>query len=192
MAEFIEHFGVNGKLFLAQVVNFILLLYVLRRFAYKPILRVLKVRREEIEKGLRYTDEAEEKLKKVFQEKEIILQETRREALNMVNDAEDIGKSRKEEIIKEAENKSEAIIQTARKSIEEEKAKMRDEVYRDAEEFLAMGVMKVLGKMSPEERDKILIREALKELRSERASGTKSQSTPTPSFQPSKRKTTPR
>ena len=87
----------------------------------------------------------------------------------MVNDAEDIGKSRKEEIIKEAENKSEAIIQTARKSIEEEKAKMRDEVYRDAEEFLAMGVMKVLGKMSPEERDKILIREALKELRSERA-----------------------
>ncbi|HEY4510503.1 MAG TPA: F0F1 ATP synthase subunit B [Candidatus Paceibacterota bacterium] len=169
MAEFIEHFGVNGKLFLAQVVNFILLLYVLRRFAYKPILRVLKVRREEIEKGLRYTDEAEEKLKKVFQEKEIILQETRREALNMVNDAEDIGKSRKEEIIKEAENKSEAIIQTARKSIEEEKAKMRDEVYRDAEEFLAMGVMKVLGKMSPEERDKILIREALKELRSERA-----------------------
>src|SRR3989344_6022272 len=154
MAEFIEHFGVNGKLFLAQVVNFILLLYVLRRFAYKPILRVLKVRREEIEKGLRYTDEAEEKLKKVLQEKEIILQETRREALNMVN---------------EAENKGGAIIQTARKFIEEEKTKMRDEVYRDAEEFLAIGVMKVLGKMSPEERDKILIREALKELRSERA-----------------------
>ena len=60
--ELLSNLGINGKLLLAQIVNFFILLYILKRFAYKPILKVLDDRKEKIEKGLRDAENAKDKL----------------------------------------------------------------------------------------------------------------------------------
>ena len=61
MEEFARQFGIDGKLLISQAVNFFLLLVVLRVFVYKPVLAVLRQRKERIEAGLRMAREAEEK-----------------------------------------------------------------------------------------------------------------------------------
>lgn len=165
MEELIKHFGIDWKLLLAQAVNFLILLVVLKKFAYGPILRMLKKRREEIEKGLKFTQEAEKRLTKVGEEREQILKESRVEGLSIISGAENTAKTRKEEITKEAAKKSEAIVEEAKKVIAEEKAKMGEQVYKEAGEMVRLAIAKVLGKMPSEERDEALIKEALKELR---------------------------
>ena len=165
MSELIHEFGIDWKLLLAQAVNFFVLLYVLKRFAYTPILNMLRKRREEIEKGIRMRDEAEENLKQITVLKEHTLEEARQEAFRIVARGEGIAKEKKEEILAETAKKSESSIAEAKRIIREEKAKMGEEVFHDAAELIRGGIAKVLGRMQPEERDKILIQKALEELK---------------------------
>jgi F-type H+-transporting ATPase subunit b len=169
MSEFITHFGIDWRLFLAQVVNFFILLFLLKKFAYKPILAMLAKRRHEIEKGIELKKEAEETLRSADELRDRTLQQARADSLAMVNDAEQAAKKRREEIVGEAAKKSEAIVQDAKRIISQEKAMMSDEVYAVAHELIRKGMVKVIGKMPHEERDSQLIRDALAELKTIRS-----------------------
>ena len=48
-----EQFGFNTSLFISQLISFLIVAFLLHRFAYKPILKVLEARREEIAVGRR-------------------------------------------------------------------------------------------------------------------------------------------
>ncbi len=165
MDELIRNFGIDLRLLLAQAVNFFILLFVLWRFAYGPILKTLKARRREIEKGLEFTKKAEEELKRTNELREETLRKARGEALSIVSQAENLGKERKGEMVREANKKVESVVADAKRAIEEEKAKMGEVVHKNAREFLKSGIIKILGKMPAGERDQHLIEEALKELK---------------------------
>jgi len=165
MQELLNNFGVDWKLLLAQLINFAILFVVLRKFAYKPIVGMLRKRREDIEKGIRCTKEAEENLKSAGEKERQIIEQAKGQALGIVNDSENIANEKKEEVIKETVKKAETIISDAKRAAELEKAKMGEIVYQDAEDLIKIGLEKVLFKMSAKERDKELIEEALKELR---------------------------
>ena len=51
MGELLSSLGIDLRLFLAQLINFSILLFVLFKFAYKPILNMMDERTEKIEKG---------------------------------------------------------------------------------------------------------------------------------------------
>ncbi len=165
MEELLKNFGVDWKLLLAQLINFAILFVVLRKFAYKPIVGMLRKRREDIEKGISFTKEAEENLKSAGEKECQIIEQAKEQALGIVDESQNIAKEKKEEAIKETVKKAEAIISDAKKSAELEKAKMGEIVYQDAENLIKRGLEKVLLKMSAKERDKALIEEALKELK---------------------------
>jgi F-type H+-transporting ATPase subunit b len=166
VSELIHNFGIDWRLLLAQAVNFLILLWILKRYAYGPILRLLHKRKEEIAKGMEFTQEAKKRLMRVEEERNEILIQSRQEALSIVREAENLAKKRKEEILKEATQKSETVVLEAKRVIGEEKAKMKEEVYKEAEELIRLGISKVLGKMPAEEKDKELIKEAFRELKS--------------------------
>lgn len=165
MSELITHFGIDWKLLSAQAINFFILLVLLKKFAYRPILKMLRLRREEIEKGVKFTKEAEEKLGQIEELKEKTLKTANYQALAIVSRAEESAKIRKEEIVQEANKKVETIVADAKNVIAAEKAKMGDGVYKNAQVLIKLGLQRVIGKMSPGERDKELIGEALKELK---------------------------
>ncbi len=165
MSELIQHFGIDWKLLLAQAINFFILLFLLQRFAYKPIMRLLKDRKREIEKGLEYTEQAREELKRTDVRREETLQKARQDALGIVTEAETVGKKKKEEIIQEANKKVEGVVHDAKRMLAEEKAKMGETVYKNAQELVKEGIIKVLGRLPAEEKNKLLIQEALKELK---------------------------
>ena len=169
MQEFITHFGIDWKLFLAQIVNFGVILFVLRKFAYQPILNMLRVRREMIEGGLEMRKEAEKNLKESDEMRNRTLQQAHAEALGIVSRAEQIGKEKQEEILKQTDVKVEGIIGDARRMIEQEKEKMSDVVYSEAEQLVRLGIAHVIGKLTASERDNVLISEALSELKTLRS-----------------------
>src|SRR3989344_8353758 len=60
--EILKQFGINPVLLAAQVVNFLILLFILKKFLYKPILKVLDERKRKIEESLNNATEIERKL----------------------------------------------------------------------------------------------------------------------------------
>ncbi len=167
MGELIRQFGVDCRLLLAQAVNFGVLLFLLAKFVYRPILAMLAKRRHDIEKGVRFTKEAQESRDRADATAAERMREAQASALAIVTGAEETAKIRKEEIAQEAVKKSEAIVADARRLIRQEKAKMKEEAYADAENLVRSGVAGVLGKMSPKERDAGLVTEALRELKAQ-------------------------
>lgn len=166
MQEFITHFGIDGKLLFAQLVNFTVLLIVLKKFAFAPITAMLRRRREDIEEGVKMHSEAQENLKKSAEERERAHQQGKIDAFEIVNQAQARAEERKDEILALATKKSEEVIANAKRLIRQEKARMTQEFARDAEELVQMSITRVLGNMKPDQRDKELIHEAMQVLKS--------------------------
>lgn len=111
--ESLEQFGLNPVLLAAQVINFLLVFYILKRFLYKPILETLKNREKTIREGLKQAEEARlllentekkerEVLKKAQQDAKILLDETRAQRDQMVAETEAMTKKQTELMLKEA------------------------------------------------------------------------------------------
>ena len=166
MSELIHQFGVDWRLLAAQAVNFGVLLFLLTKFVYRPILAMLAKRREDIEKGVEFTKNAKEELARTDIVAEEKMAEARSAAFAMVSHAEETAKSRGEEIAAETTKKTEAIVTASRRLIQQEKAKMTESMYQDAQDLVRAGVTQVLGKMPSSERDRELIREAVSALKS--------------------------
>jgi len=76
--EIFNQFGINPLLLLAQVVNFAVLLFILKRFLYKPILKVLEERKKRIEESLKNAEEIEKRLVETAELEEEILAKSAR------------------------------------------------------------------------------------------------------------------
>ena len=70
MDEILEVFGINWKLLLIQSVNFGILLLVLWRFLYRPLVKIMGERQSVIAKGVQNARDAEERLKSIEEEKD--------------------------------------------------------------------------------------------------------------------------
>ena len=126
--EFFNAFGVDGWKLLFQVVNFLLLLYLLNRFLFKPVLKLLDEREARIRKGLEDAEAAARDRELAKAEREAALDEARREAHEMVARANKIAEDSRAEILAEAKDQSEKITARAREEITAEKDKAMAEL----------------------------------------------------------------
>ncbi|OGZ96571.1 MAG: ATP synthase F0 subunit B [Candidatus Sungbacteria bacterium RIFCSPLOWO2_02_FULL_54_10] len=157
MEELIRHFGIDWRMLLAQAVNFGVLLFILWKFAYRPILGVLHERREGIERGLALTRNAEKRMADIAVLQEEKLSAAQQTALAIVSRAEAVAKEQRELLIAEAGKRGEHMITEAKRVIMEEKGKLREELKHEARELIRDGIAAALMKMPPTARDRELI-----------------------------------
>lgn len=135
--------GIDGKLLLAQGVNFLVLLFVLKRFAYKPMLDILERRTARIEKGLLDAEAARVRLEEAAAKEGAILGKAREEAKRIVADAEIAAEKRGERIVDEVEKKAAQFLEEAKKHAEQE----RDLLFREAKGEIASLVLSATEKV---------------------------------------------
>ncbi len=123
--EIFESLGINWKILLGQIINFLLVLYLLKRFVLKPFLKILNERKEKIERGIEKTAEAERRIKVIEEGKEKILKESREKAGLILRKSEERGKEKEQEILKRTEEEKMRILAEARKLGEIEINKMK-------------------------------------------------------------------
>lgn len=144
--EILTNFGVEPKLLLAQVVNFLIILFLLKKFFYAKITKVLDERKTKIAESLKNADLIEAKLQQT--------EEQVKEALEIanVNAKEIIDSTNKEaqrvydEAQKEAKTAAEAIIIKAKAEIQSEREQMKNTLEKDTITLVADVVKKVLGR----------------------------------------------
>lgn len=122
MEEIIKVFGINWKLIAIQAVNFGILLYILNRFLYRPLFRVIEERREKIRRGVEDADNAAAKLTSAEEERRRILSETARTAEASLEAAKKHAEEERSKILKAtAEDKARMFARAAYEAQEEKK-----------------------------------------------------------------------
>lgn len=157
MEEIIKTFHIDTKLILAQFINFAIVFFVLYKFAYGPVLRVLKERTKKIEKGLRDAEESQKKLTEISEKEKEVLVKARKEAQEIIKKAEEQAVKNKEGIIAEANKQADILIKKAQVGIEEEKNKVMLEVKNEIAGLIMLATEKIVGEKINSESDKKII-----------------------------------
>lgn len=157
-----DQFGLNPLLFAAQIVNFLVLLWLLKRFLYKPLLKVLDERKKVITTSLQNAQEIEERLNKITSEREKRLNEASQEAKSIINDAT----KSSQEIIAAAHEKASSdiqkMIEKSQATMKLERDQMHDEIKNELASLVISSLEAVTGKVLSEKDQKELVEKSLK------------------------------
>lgn len=122
MQELLQNFGVNGFLLLAQIVNFLIVLYLLKRFAFKPILKILEDRRKTIAESMKQAEETQKLLQQTEDREKEVLKKAQLAAQEIVTDARKQASELQQESDTATKNRVERMLEDAQKKIEEQTA----------------------------------------------------------------------
>ena len=164
MPEIFAKLGLDTKLIVAQAVNFVLLLIILHRLAYKPILGMLEKRADTIDKSLKQAKKIEEELQKTEADRRKEMKKAREEYRALIAEAEKTGKQKKEEMTKEARRKTEEIIARAKEEIRNEKEKSVREARQEIADLAIEISKKIIGRNIDEGKEKELVKESLEKM----------------------------
>lgn len=120
---FFDAFGVDLPKLIFQIVNFLLLLYLANRFAFKPVLRILDERAARIRKGLEDAEAAARDRELAVQEREAAITEARTEAQALLARANKIAEDTRGEILAEAKSEAQKLVERAHEEITAEREK---------------------------------------------------------------------
>ncbi len=162
--EILNQFGVQPILLAAQVVNFLILLFILKKFLYKPILKVLDDRKKRIEESLKNAEEIEKKLLLTEEEKEKILAKTSLEAQKILDETKKEIEVMKEEGKLQATEIAAQIIKKGEENARAEMDKRQQELMANMAEIVALGITKVTGKTFSRKDQKELIEKEVRNL----------------------------
>lgn len=111
-----------------QTVTFIIVVFLLSKFAWKPIMASLRDREDSIESALRMADQAKLEMQALKADNEKLLQETRIERDRILREATEVGNSIVEQAKAKANEEGTRLVANARESIENEKKAALTEV----------------------------------------------------------------
>jgi len=159
-----EALGVNLPGLLFQAINFLLLLFILQKFLYKPILNAIKSRQEKIQKGLEEAERASKRLAEAEAEAERILAEAKAKAQEIISQATQEGNRIREEIIVQAKAEASRILERARMEAERERELAMAELRRQAIDLAVLTARKIVGQALDERAQHRIINDFLSSL----------------------------
>ncbi len=160
-----EGLGIDWKILIGQIINFVILLWLLKKFAYKPFLSILEKRKTQIEEGIKKSEEAEKSLEKIRNLSQEIKEKGEKEARDLIIAAELKAKTRAEEIMVKAQTEKEKVIEATKIMIERETKEGAKKREKEAVETAFLLAEKFLDEKLDEERDKKIIEEAIANLK---------------------------
>lgn len=157
--EILHTFGFDIQLFIAQVINFLILAYIFKRFLYKPLLKLVKNREETIQKGLQDAEDAAVALQKAEEKRDKIIKDASIEAKKIITEARVAADGVKDEMLEKARIEGEVIMKNAREQAQLEIERIEREGERVAVALAASLLEKTLGdSIDKTSREKIIER----------------------------------
>jgi F-type H+-transporting ATPase subunit b len=152
-------------LFIWTIVTFLVLLALLAKFAWRPLLEALESRQQAIRKSLDDAQEAKQELERLHRESAQIIRQARVDAESIIAQTRaDAGRLR-EEMRQKAKAEAEGIVRTAERQIQLETTRALQQIRREAVDLSVMIASKLLQRNVTKEDNERLIEEALKEIR---------------------------
>lgn len=140
-----EKLGINWGLLIAQLFNVIVLIWLLARFLYRPVLNMLNERTRRIEESLRDAEQVKEQLARAKQDYDAELARARQEAAGILAQAQERAKAQEQEIIAQARQEAERIRAEARAQAVQERDQLLRDLKNQMAELVTLTAARVLG-----------------------------------------------
>ncbi len=163
--KLISALGLDWKILLAQFINFAILIFVLWRFAYKPVFNILAERRDKIAKGLDDSEAAAKKLLEAEEEKKVFITAARKEANEIIEVAKGKAELRYQEIVDKAKTDLKVVVDDEKAKIKAERNSAIKDVKKEAAQMIAAALLKILPEKVDAKSDVEMINKALEELK---------------------------
>ena len=164
LQETADTFGWNPWLFFSQVFSFVIVAFLLKRFAYKPILAVLEQRRQQIAQAHLNAEKIKQQLAKAEQRHAEILAKANAEAQKMIDEARSSAAHLSERKQQEAVALAEQIVAKAREASAIEHERTMTHLKRELGRLVVDTTAKVTGKVLTPDDQRRLQEEATRTL----------------------------
>lgn len=165
MEQFVTQFGIDWKLMIAQLINFAIVFFVLKKFAYKPILKMLDDRKQKIEEGLSFAEKAKNELASIETVKKEEALKAQQQGVAIVKEAELAATRVREEIVAGGEVEKQKLLATGKALLSEQKNRMEKSVYDEAVGLIEASLGKILGKKEFKTEEREIIAATISEIR---------------------------
>ncbi|WLR41640.1 F0F1 ATP synthase subunit B [Bacillus carboniphilus] len=146
-----------------QLVIFLILLALLKKYAWGPIMDLMKQREDHIASEIDGAEAKHAEAKNYLEEQREMLKEARQEAQAMVENAKKIGDTQKNDIIQAAKTEAERIKEAAKKEIIQEREKAVTALREQVASLSVLVASKVIEKELSEQDQEKLINDYIKE-----------------------------
>ena len=160
-------FGVDWPHLLAQIVSFCIVCAVLYRFAYRPVLKMLEVRRQQIAQGLANAEEIKAELARTEAQRAEVMAQANVQATKFIEEARAAAARLQEQETQKAIAAAEQIIVKAREATAQEHARMLAELRREVGRLVVQATAAVVGRTLTPEDQRRLAEETVKEFTSQ-------------------------
>jgi F-type H+-transporting ATPase subunit b len=145
-------------------VTFLLLMLLLRKFAWKPILTALKQRELAIKDSLEQAEKAKEEAKKILSENEANLAKAEEESKKIIEQSKIYAENLKQQILSESKAHAKKLLDDASSEIERKKLAALDELKVQVAQIAVEAASKLIKENLNTEKNKILVQEYIKEI----------------------------
>jgi F-type H+-transporting ATPase subunit b len=150
--------------FIAQVVSFCIVAFLLHRFAYKPVVDLLEERRKRIAEGLANADKIKVELARAETQRQEVLTQANAQANKLIEEARAAAARVQEQETQKAIAAAEQIISKAREAASQDHARMLSELKREVGRLVVQTTATVTGKILTPDDQKRLAEEAAKQV----------------------------
>ena len=147
-----------------EVLSFLIFMGVLTKLLYKPLLKMMDTRREEIKKLKEQTEDFNQKAQGLKEETEKILQKTKQEILKIREDALREASQERLQLQKDAKVESQRIIEHGRLEVFREAEKAKDRIKEDIVDLSIAMAQKILTKEIDKDTQKKLVAKSIDKL----------------------------
>jgi F-type H+-transporting ATPase subunit b len=151
-------------LFIWTIITFLVLLTLLAKFAWTPLLKALESRQESIRKSLDDARQAKQELERLQQESAEIIRQGRIEAEAIITRSRGDAERLREEVKQKARAEADGIVKNAERQIQLETARALQQIRREAVDLSVMIASKLIQRNLTKEDNEKLIEEALKQV----------------------------
>lgn len=155
--------GIDGKAFIIQLVTFALAFLVLKKYAFKPIIKMLDERRDTIEKGVKLGEQMKKEKAEMDAKVADALHGARQEADKIIAEAQNTGRQSIQEAEETARAKAEDMVNQASARIKQDTLVAKKRLEKDLAGLVSQATEAILREKIDSKKDSALIDKALKE-----------------------------
>lgn len=162
-ANLFSSLGIDWKLLVLQTIAFLILLVVLRKWVYPPLVAMLDKRDADLKASADAAQEAKQAADRAESEVASLLQEAKHEAADIVATAKAEATAMVDAAEEKSKKKSEALLAAAQTDIENEVKAARDQLRNEMIDLVSLATEKVVGKTVSAKVDSDMIAQSIKE-----------------------------
>jgi len=151
-------------LFIWTILTFLVLLWLLAKFAWRPLLQALEARQQLIQKSLEDAQAARRELERVSQESAQILRESRVQAEAIIAQSRSDAERLREEMKQKAKAESDTIVRNAERQIQLETGRALQQIRHEAADLSVLIASKLIQRNLSKEDNERLIDDALRQV----------------------------